>query len=133
MIAKDYLSQARSIQILIEAMSEQLAFLKETAKYITPCLSSMPKLSCSINKTEDSYIRVIEKEEQIKALYRKLDEINKTICSVIDPVRQAILIKRYLSNKSWNAISEETTYSKPRIYELHRDALAEIDEMLKRS
>ncbi len=131
MTAKEYLSQARSIKILIDAMSEQLAFLKETAKYISPCLSDMPKTPCSIHKIEDACIRVMEKEEQIKEQYNKLDEINTAIYAVSDPIQRAILVKRYLSNKTWAEIAQETFISLRHVQRIHNTALGEITKLLK--
>ena len=112
-------------------MSEQLVFLKETAGYISPCISVIPKKSCNIHKFEDACIRVMEKEDQIKMLYNKLDEINKIICSVSDPVRQTILIKRYLSNKTWTEISRETGISLRHVQRLHDTTLEELSNNMK--
>jgi hypothetical protein len=132
MTAKEYLSRAKNIKIRISTMSEQLEYLKAAALYTSPPIGDAPKPHIrNIRKNEDAYIRVIEKENEIKAAQEKLLEIAAAIDSVKDPILQAIVCKRYLCGKAWYDISCELNFSISRIYELHRDALAEIDGFLK--
>ena len=131
MTAKEYLSGARDILIRLDAMSEQLTFLKSAAEYSGVQYSHLPRPSTrNVHKNEDAYIRVIEKEEQITAAQKKLSEIETVVSKVGDSTQQAILSKRYLSKKSWGEISRELYYSIPRLYEIHRDALAAVDVLL---
>ena len=127
MTAKEYLSQARSIRIRFETMAEQLAVLKSAAEYISPRLSEAPASSRNPHKNEDAMIRVVEMEERIAAAREKLIEVSEVINKVADPTQQAILVKRYLRNKTWAEISDEVHYSLARVYEIHRDALRSVE------
>jgi hypothetical protein len=131
MTAKEYLSQARRIRIRLDAMSEQLVFLKAAAEYTSPCISDMPKGPRNIHRTEDAYIRVMEKEEQITAAQATLSDIVTVIGMVGDPAYEALLTKRYLTNKTWSEIINDLHYGCTRIYEIHNEALAIVDEILK--
>jgi len=132
MTAKEYLLQAESLKIRIGTMSEQLEYLRSAALYAPPLTSNMPKPSTrNVHKAEDAYVRVMEKEAQIEAAQNKLVEIVSAIDLVAEPTLQAVLSKRYLCKKIWSEISRELNFSIPRLYELHRDALAEIDAFLK--
>lgn len=131
MTAKEYLSQARRIRTRLEAMSEQLVFLKAAAEYTSPCISDMPKGPRNIHRTEDAYIRVMEKEEQIKAAQETINEIVVVIGMVTDPTQEALLSKRYLTNKTWCEIIHELHYGHTRIHEIHNAALAVVEGILK--
>lgn len=132
MNAKEYLSQARCIKMRLETMREQLAFLKSASEYSGPMYNDMPKTANrSIHKNEDAVIRVIEKQEQIKAVQLRLDEIIATIDCVKDPTRQAILVKRYLSNKTWDSIARELFISERHTRRMYWKAIAEVEEILK--
>lgn len=131
MTALEYLRQARSIQIRLSAMAEQLERLRSAAEYVGPRLSDMPKSSTrNIHANEDAIIRLIDFEERMKAQYDELAEINETINAVDDPILHALLVKRYISGKSWAVISRELYYSEAQIYRLHTVALEEVERLI---
>ena len=132
MTAKQYLSQTRDIKIRLDAMKEQAEFLRSVAQYSGVQYSDMPKAPRNIKSNEDAYIRLLEKEERIKELERKLTEIESNVSKVNDAVLQSILSKRYLSGKQWSDIASELHISTSRIYELHRVALVEMEGLLKK-
>ena len=131
MTALQYLQQARSIPIQLNAMAEQLERLRSAAEYIAPRLSDMPKSATrNVRAGEDAIIRVMDFEERMKTQYEKLAEINETINSVTDPILQALLVKRYVSGKSWALISSELSYSAAQVYRLHSAALEEVERLI---
>lgn len=131
MTALVYLQQARTIPIRLSAMAEQLERLRSAAEYMAPRLSDMPKSSTrNIRASEDAIIRYLDFEEQMKAQYDKLTEINETINAVADPILHALLVKRYISGKPWAAISNELHYSEAQVYRLHIAALEEVERLI---
>jgi len=131
MTAKEYLSQAWSISIQLVTMSEQLEFLRTVALYVSPRLNDLPKPAVrNIHENEDAIIRVIEMEDRIKELEATLDEVIAAINNVSDPTQQAILTKRYLSNKSWSDIAQELFISLRHVQRLHDAALDVIANRL---
>jgi hypothetical protein len=101
MTAKEYLIQAKSLKIRVETMREQLEFLRSAAEYSPPNYSDMPKSKTpNVRKNEESIIRLIEKTEQIETAEKMLSEIIATIDSISDPIKQAIIVKRYLFSKT---------------------------------
>jgi len=111
-------------------MAEQLAFLKSAAEYAAPCLNDAPRCPRNHNKNEDAILRVLEMEERMAAAQEKLNKVSEVIDKVSEPTQQAILVKRYLSKKTWADISSEVYYSIPRVYEMHRDALNTVQSVL---
>ena len=129
MTAKEYLQQASQINVKLKAMAEQLEFLKSAAVYVSPRYSNMPKTATpNIRKNEDAIIRVIEFTEKMQEQYEKLSEINRAIDSVSNSTAQSILVKRYIQNNSWIEIARGLYISESRVYQLHREALAEIEK-----
>jgi DNA-directed RNA polymerase specialized sigma subunit len=131
MTAKEYLLQAKSLKIRIETMREQLEFLRSAAEYSPPNYSNMPKSKTpNVRKNEESIIRLIEKNEQIETAEKTLSEIIATIDSISDPIKQAVLTKRYLSGKSWAEISAEMFVGTAQIFRHHKEGLEDIEKLI---
>ena len=129
--ALQYLQQARSIPIRLNAMAEQLERLKSAAEYVAPQLSDMPKSTTrNVRANEDAIIRLMDYEERMKAQYGRLAEINEMINAVADPILHALLVKRYISGKPWAVISSELYYSEAQVYRLHSAALEEVERLI---
>ena len=134
MTARQYLLQAREIQIRLGAMAEQLAFLRTAAEYITPQYSTtLQSATRNIHKNEDAIVRVLDFEARMKAQYDKLDVINMTIAAVSSPLLQSLLVKRYIADESWEEIAEALSYSMSQVKRFHLSALNEVDKMLNRN
>jgi DNA-directed RNA polymerase specialized sigma subunit len=135
MKAKDYLLQATEIKIRLEAMAEQLIFLKSTAMYNSPqyiYARAKNTNSCNIHKNQERIAEVLDFEDEIKKKYDKLDEINQIINSLSNPLAHKILVKRYLGSNTWKEIAKAVYTSRSRIFEIHNEALAEIEEKINK-
>ena len=129
--ALQYLQQARSIPIRLNAMAEQLERLRSAAEYVAPRLSDMPKSSTrNIHANENAIILLMDYEERMKAQYDKLAKINETINAIDDPILHALLVKRYISGKPWADIAIELYYSEAQVYRLHASALEEVERLI---
>jgi chromosome segregation ATPase len=129
--ALQYLQQARSIPIRLNAMAEQLERLRSAAEYVEPRLSDMPKSATrNVRANEDAIIRLMDYEERMKAQYGRLAEINETINAIDDPILHALLVKRYVSGKPWADVASELYYSEAQVYRLHASALEEVERLI---
>ena len=70
-----------------------------------------------INYKVNEYLKVLE---QVK---NAIDKINDADCS-------ALLVKRYLQNKTWEQIAEEMSFSTAHIYRLRKKALEMAGKMI---
>ena len=132
--AKEYLEQASKITIKLKAMSDQLAYLKSAAEYISPSFDDMPhSSSTNVHKTEDSILCIISFKGKMEAEYKKLQEVNDTVNSVSDPELQQILVKRYIGNKKWKDIAHDLFICERQVRRLHEKALSEITRIKKLS
>ena len=131
MTGKEYLLQIAVINRRIETLSEMAAHARSSAEYSSPSFENMPKSPTrNIRKQEDAIIRALEYDERIRAEQEKLNEIRRTIDNIADPTAQAIIFKRYVEYKTWEAIARSLHYSEARVYQLHREALAALENPL---
>ena len=132
MTAKEYLSQARSIEFKLKIMAEQLQSLKDIAENVTSSLDDMPKAaSPNIQSMEDAIVRMVDLKDIMRSELSRLAEINDTISTIPDPFQQAVLVKRYLKYLRWSDVALELHISKSHVYRLHNNALIEIEKILK--
>jgi len=132
MTGREYLEQARQITARLKIMAEQLDCLKAAAEYAAPQCSHMPKpTNRNIHRLENAVVRVMEYEERMNAEFDRLAEINTRINELPDTTHQALLVKRYICEKSWFEISSELHISVSRLYVLHRQALDKIGRLLE--
>jgi hypothetical protein len=132
MTAKEYLSQARQINIRLKALKERLEHFKSAAEYAGVQYNDLPKpASRNVHKNEDAIIRMMEMEARINAEFAVLVKINDIIERLEDPRQQAILSKRYMYSKKWEAISSELFLSVRHVQLLHGHALKEVEPIRK--
>jgi DNA-directed RNA polymerase specialized sigma24 family protein len=130
MTAKEYLSQIRRIETRLRAMSEQHEYLRSAALCITARISDMPGSATRNNRNhEDAIIRVLELEERMSGEFQRLADINAVINSMSDPQQLLLLVKRYVSGKTWNEIARDLFVSLRAVHRLHGAALAEIEKL----
>jgi len=131
MTAKDYLSQVRFIDSLVDSKLEQLARLKETATKATMTISDMPRSdSPDLQSMESTIVKMIDMEREINADIDRLVGLKREAQGVIDQLpdmdQRLILELRYFGFKKWPEITEELGYSEATIYRLHGVALKNI-------
>lgn len=136
MNAKEYLSQARFLDMRINSKIQQIASLNDLATKCTSTISDMPRNpNRGGSRMADAIIKIIDLEE---AINRDIDmlvdlkrEIMSTIKSVANTEYQTILEKRYLCFISWEQIAVDMNYSMQYAFRMHDRALREIDIILK--
>ena len=136
MTAKEYLSQARTLDMRIKSKLQQIKSLNELA---TSCAIVYNDIPCNPNhsgsKTERTILRIIEVEESLKRdvdnLVALKNEIMATIYAVDDMELQALLEKRYLCSLTWEQIAIEMHYSIQHIFRMHNKALSCVDTIMR--
>lgn len=134
MTAKEYLSQARHIEQRIKNLSLQLESLRAVSVNITPVYGNMPRSpQRNIYKTENIIVSILDLEEKMKNEIIKLTNIHKTINALCDPIKEAILVNRYIKGLYWENIAYELKISIRRIYQLHSEALRDVSQILSKN
>ena len=136
MTAKEYLSQARFLDIRIKSKIQQIESLNDLATSCTAVISDMPRNpNRGGTKMADAVMKIIDLQEEIKKDMNELVELKREIMGVIKSVSnieyQTLLEKRYLCFLSWEKIAVELGYSIQHTYRMHDAALEEIGDISK--
>lgn len=136
MTAKEYLSQARTLDMRIKSKLQQIESLNELATSCTVVYSDMPRNpNRGGSKIEQAVLKIIEVEESLKHDVEDLVELKKeimaTIRAVSDVELQTLLEKRYLCFLSWEKIAVEMHYSIQHIYRMHDTALSCVAAIMR--
>lgn len=136
MTAKEYLSQARTLDMRIKSKLQQIESLNELATSCTVVYSDMPRNPIhGGSKIEKAVVKIIEVEESLKRDVENLVELKKEIMTTIHSVAnlelQTLLEKRYLCFLSWEQIAVEMHYSIQHIYRMHDEALSSVTTIMR--
>jgi DNA-directed RNA polymerase specialized sigma subunit len=129
MTAKAYLSQIRTIHIRLKSMGRQVQSLNDALTHVTPVISDMPRsASPDVHRFDGLIAAKVDLENEIKTDSAKLAEITRTINTLPNMLHSAIITSRYVSDMGWREIADELHISRSHIYELHREALSEVEK-----
>lgn len=134
MNVKEYLEQAKYLDMRINSKIEQLSTLNDLATKCTVTLSDMPRNpNKSTSNMEDTIVKIIDLQEEINRDIDQLVDLKREIMVVIKKISnveyQTILENRYLSFMSWEQIAVEMKYSIQQIYRL-RDRAHKVVEKI---
>ena len=134
MTAKEYLSQARTLDMRIKSKLQQIESLNDLATSCTVVYSDMPRNpNRGGSKVERAVLKIIEEslKRDVENLVELKKEIMATIRAVSDVELQTLLEKRYLCFLSWEKIAVEMHYSIQHIYRMHETALSCVAAIMR--
>jgi len=136
MTAKDYLSQARYLDMRINSKVEQIESLNELATKCTSTITGMPhNPSASTSLMADAVCKIVDLQNELGREVQKLVDLKKDILTLIKSVPnhelQTLLEKRYLCFQSWEQIAVDMYHSIHHLYKLHNTALEYCEKVLK--
>ena len=140
MTAKTYLEQHRKLTAKSQRILEAIEEARAAAEYPGINLSGMPHSPSHRNSQEDKLIRLATLEEKLLQVIledqEKIYDIEETINQVANEKAAEVLHLRYIKCMPFEAhynettISTATNYSIPHVYELHREGLKEVQQIL---
>ena len=114
--AKEYLSQIRKIDIMINYKQKQLDELQHTADSITANVSSeRVQSSGAQDRVGQIVAKIVDLRNEINRDIDRSVDIKREVMAVVDqldPTCIELLTKRYFDFKTWEQIAEEMNYSK---------------------
>lgn len=136
MTAKEFLSQARYLDMRINSKVEQIDSLNDLATKCTSTLTGMPHTpSPSTSLMADAVCKIVDLQEElgrdVQELVKLKCRISNIIKSVESPEGQTLLEKRYLCFHSWERIAVDMNFSIQNAYRIHDKMLEEIDVFLQ--
>ena len=128
MTPKEYLSQARYLDLRINNKIRQVAMLHELATKCTSTISDMPRNpSPRQSSMADSIGKIIDLEAEINRDIDRLVDLKREMTSVIravdDTQCQMLLEMRYICLRTWEEIAADFNTGVNNIFKLHRKAL----------
>lgn len=135
MNVKEYLEQAKYLDMRINSKIEQLSTLNDLATKCTVTLSDMPRNpNKGTSSMEDTIVKIIDLQEEINKDIDQLVDLKREIMVVIKKISnveyQTILENRYLSFMSWEQIAVEMKYSIQQIYRLRDRAHKAVEKIV---
>lgn len=126
--SKKFLYQLKYIELLIKSKKEQLNSWLYICEKLKSVLNDSPFSKNIIIKANDL-------KAQINSDIYVLENLRICILSIIKKVPdfryQTILELRYIRFFKWDKIAEEMNYSVKRVYQLHEEALTEVNNLYK--
>ena len=135
MTSKEYLSQARYLDMRINSKLDQIESLHELATRCTSTISGMPhNPNRGGSPMADAICKIIDLESEINADIDKLVDLKREIVGVIKRIDnvelQTLLEKRYLCFMQWEQTAVDMCFSIQHVYRLHDRALKEVEKAI---
>ena len=137
MTAKEYMEQARYLDMQINSNIEQVRTLNELATKVTTVYSDMPHSpNRNTGRMEETIAKIIDLESEIDrdidALVDLKREIQTVINNIEDEKYRVLLELRYINQKSWEEIANQLGYDLRYTHKIHGRALQKITVPEKR-
>lgn len=127
MTAKEYLNQARTLDLLINAKQSELYSLKLMATSFSSPVISEKVQSGGENNAMRIIDKIVDLQNEINLEIDKLvdlkSQIRDEIKQVNDPVERILLTERYINNKSWMEIANMMHYTERQVHNIHGKSL----------
>jgi hypothetical protein len=128
MSPKEYLSQARWLDMRISSKLLQVESLHSLATKASSTLSDTPHSgSRNVHRMEEIIYKIVALENEINEDIDKLVDLKRSITECIQSVEameyQSLLEKRYLCLMTWEQIAAENGCSVRNIHLMHGEAL----------
>lgn len=137
MTAKEYMEQARYLDMQINSKIEQVRTLNELATKVTTVYSDMPHSpNRNTGRMEETIAKIIDLESEIDRDIDELvdlkQEVKTAISKVEDEKYRVLLELRYINQKSWEQIANQLGYDLRYTHKIHGRALQKITVPEKR-
>jgi len=129
--AKEYLSQIHSINIRLKSLAFQRQSIEDALYSTSPKLSHMPKNATrDVHRMERLIVTKLDIESEIERASERLAEVHKTIATFPAAELGAVITYRYINRLPWEDIAIKLHISESRVYQLHREALKVVENII---
>lgn len=137
MTAKEYMEQARYLDMQINSKIEQIRNLNELATKATTVYSDMPHSpNRNTSRMEETVVKIIDLESEIDRDIDTLVDLKREIQAVINNVEdekyRILLELRYINQMSWEEIAVHLGYDLRYTHKIHGRALQKVTVPEKR-
>lgn len=137
MNAKEYLSQALTLDREINSLLEQLAWLRATSTKATSIITDTPPSpTVKCDKMEGVVIKIIELENRIDDEIDRLVDLQREMSYAISEMDDAecrqVLRLRYLAFKKWKDVAKIMHMEVRHVYRVHDAAIEKFEKKFER-
>ena len=131
MTAKEYMEQARYLDMQINSKIEQVRSLNELATKATTVYSDMPHSpNRNTSRMEETVVKIIDLESEINRDMNLKREIMRVVNRIEPAEYRTILEMRYLQFKKWEQIALLMSTDLRWVYRMHGRALNEVQKII---
>lgn len=136
MTVKEYLSQAKLLDLEINERLSERSHLHDLATRVTGTISDMPKPAGGrITGRESVLAKLIDVERDIDAAIDRLIDLKREMTVLIERLpdrRERVVLKcRYLHNVTWASIASTLGISEAQLYRIHNDGLEKLEKIFQ--
>lgn len=131
-MTREELNVVREIKKELRSARERADNLRGQRGNLMRELNGMPHLKSLYSRVEELAIKIIDVEEEIATLERKMlsaqDRLTEKIFTTVSDARlQQIFFMRYVQCFSFRAVAAEMNYSLSRVFKLHDDYFEKVN------
>ena len=136
MTAKEYLEQPGRLKEEIQSDVDNLASLRSVVEKVTTSLSfTAGRGGKDPRSFENTMINIKAEEEKIWEKTEKLKLLMKEVMCLINQLpygnKRRLLKMRYIEEKTWREIAAALEVGERYVYDLHRQALKDVEKRLQ--
>lgn len=122
------LNAVRELNKKIRALETRLRDVRNSAENIVPILDGLPKAAFAKSRVEKTALKAVEVERELEALRGQLpllksDLANKIMAEVDEPIRQTLLILRYIECLSFRETARRMRITLRHVFRVHEKFL----------
>ena len=131
MKAKEFLRQIQKIDIEIMLLEREIRDMYSPISAVRfDNVPGVPDLDATLHIVERIDVLRNKYNARVDELMKRRDEVVSVILRMKNANAEAVIYYRYVDSMSFGAIARAMTYSKERIFQLHREGLNEVDSIL---
>ena len=136
MNAKEYLMQAKFLDMRINSKIQQVEALNDLATSASSVLTGMPRNpNKATSKMADAVCKIVDLQAEINRDIDELVDLKRDIRELIAQIRKpeyrTLLELRYLGFRTWDVIAEEMGFEPRTIYRFHSNALRVVERLMR--
>ncbi len=125
-------NQYKDLQQDIVFLQDKIRSLREITEYSSPSLEGLGGKGCCNDKVGGNTGKIVDLQKELGEKQVQLlnlwDTITDMIHSLNNSTQRRIMTERYINQKKWEQIAEETNLCERWVFRLHRKALEMMEQ-----
>lgn len=132
MTAKEELRRVRSLNLELDSLEDEMAYLEASATRITPILSDMPMSHGDHDKIGNAVAKLLALKSRYNKKWDELiderERIQSRIWSIEDRLYGKVLYHYYLRGETWEEVAVHCRCTLRHVHRIHGEALLAFEK-----